>query len=121
MSVEACGVKETSTFRCLESFRFQMLLFSLLLGSGSSFSEVNYKPSFLPDEELKHLVLKVNTLLTCECNAGYAWKKIYVNLKNPHKDVFTISSEPHISRSVMLPPLCVDIIEVQKPLLSSLV
>ncbi|CAG03419.1 unnamed protein product, partial [Tetraodon nigroviridis] len=32
-----------------------------LKGSGSSFSEASYKPSFLPDEELKHLVLKVNS------------------------------------------------------------
>lgn len=38
-----------------------MFVFS---GSASSFSETNYKPSFLPEEELKHLVLKVNILLT---------------------------------------------------------
>lgn len=35
-------------------------VWSLFSGSGSSFSEANYKPSFLPEEELKHLVLKVN-------------------------------------------------------------
>lgn len=37
---------------------------SVFSGSGGSFSEASYKPSFLPDEELKHLVLKVNVPLT---------------------------------------------------------
>ncbi|KAM4553391.1 aryl hydrocarbon receptor nuclear translocator-like protein 2 isoform 2-T2 [Fundulus diaphanus] len=33
-----------------------------LKGSASSFSEASYKPSFLPDEELKHLVLKTELI-----------------------------------------------------------
>ncbi|XP_038155927.1 aryl hydrocarbon receptor nuclear translocator-like protein 2 isoform X3 [Cyprinodon tularosa] len=33
-----------------------------LKGSASSFSEVSYKPSFLPDDELKHLVLKTELI-----------------------------------------------------------
>ncbi|XP_072241691.1 aryl hydrocarbon receptor nuclear translocator-like protein 2 isoform X4 [Leuresthes tenuis] len=33
-----------------------------LKGSASSFSEASYKPSFLPDDELKHLVLKAELI-----------------------------------------------------------
>lgn len=59
--------------KCSNSFSF-----SPPEGATNPYTEANYKPTFLSDDELKHLILRV-----C-CNYGIVFTQVCGNLMSQH-------------------------------------